>query len=397
MQTSIIAIVMAAWFLSSSFIFSLGTISEITNLESDSANIQWPASTTIESDSEASISQTGSSLMPSSTASKSNATEAALNQTGLHLYSQNGLAWLDNIRLGDWLGSGQYSDTFEANILDPPILGKEYVIKFSGSQGQEELYADKAAHGEYISGMLSPHPSIPKTLYFARSIANPFQTGQFTLPGKSPDRHNSTGVQALHIERLMQSANVSVIVSERVHQTHKHLKPGSDILEVPPEKVRCFWRRYFEIVDYAHSKKVMVRDLKLWNILLQDGDMKFFDWNSAKVFETKRDRRERHRLNTTKPYLTCPQGAHPRCKAVHHIDVQEISKRLNEFLNYDKQKRRIQETGHRTAIPQQDRNDLKHLRDVMAVEEPPTLASLLEHHEYFLRDGFLKASCSLKW
>jgi hypothetical protein len=297
-------------------------------------------------------------------------------------------SWLNHIRLGDWLGSGKFSDTFAA-IFDQP-MDKEYIIKFSGSYELGNSFADTAAHAVDVIARLSPHPNIPQTLNFARNISNPFRTGQFALPTGTVDRHNSTGSATLHAERLRRSPYVSVTVSERVRQTHKHL--SHKLLDVPSEKVRCFWRRLFETLDYAHSKKVIMVDTKLWNVMLQDGEMKFFDWNMAMIHETSRDRHERHTMNTTKAYASCSQGKSSKCNAVHHYDVHKSSKRIDEFLAADKRKRNRDRSN---IVSRLDRNYLKDLRDAMAVENPPTMRWLLDHHNYFLAED--SDSCTLKW
>lgn len=298
------------------------------------------------------------------------------------------ISWLNHIRLGNWLGSGKFSDTFAA-IFDQP-MDKEYIIKFSGSYKLDNSFADTAAHAVDVVARLSPHPNIPQTLYFARNISNPFRTGQFALPTGTVDRHNSTGSEELHTERLHRSPHVSVIVSERVRQTHKHLSHSR--LDVPSEQVRCFWRRFFETLDYAHSKKVIMTDTKLWNVMLQDGEMKFFDWNMAMIYETSEDRHERHAMNTTKPYVTCSQGKSRNCNAVHHYDVHRLSKRIDEFLAADK--RKGQRDGS-NLVSRGDRDYLKDLSDVMAAENPPTMRWLLDHHNYFLAED--SDSCTLKW
>jgi serine/threonine protein kinase len=309
------------------------------------------------------------------------------------LDGEESISWLNHIRLGDWLGSGKFSDTFAA-IFDKP-MDKEYIIKFSGSYKLENYFADAAAHAVDVVARLTPHPNIPQTLYFARNVSNPFRTGQFALPTGTVDRHNSTGSATLHTDRLRRSPHVSVTVSERVRQTHKHLTDHR--LDIPSEKVRCFWRRLFETLDYAHSKKVIMTDTKLWNVMLQDGEMKFFDWNMAMIYEPSRDRHERHPMNTTKAYGRCYQGeSSSSCNEVHHYDVYKSSKRIDEFLVVDKRKRnRNLERDRSKIISRRDRDYLKDLRDVMDDDNPPTMRWLLDHHNYFFAED--SDSCTLKW
>jgi hypothetical protein len=85
---------------------------------------------------------------------------------------EENISWLNHIRLGAWLGSGKFFDTFAA-IFDQP-MDREYIIKFSGSYELETSFADSAAHAVDVVARLSPHPNIPQTLYFARNISNPF-------------------------------------------------------------------------------------------------------------------------------------------------------------------------------------------------------------------------------
>jgi hypothetical protein len=112
----------------------------------------------------------------------------------------------------------------------------------------------------------------------------------------------------------------------------------------------------------------------------------------AMIYETSTDRHERHMMNTTKPYIRCSQGKSRHCNAVHHYDVDRLSKRIDEFLAADKRKR---DRGRSDFVSWRDRAYLEDLRDVMAAENPPTMRWLLDHHNYFLAED--SDSCTLKW
>jgi len=147
------------------------------------------------------------------------------------------------------------------------------------------------------------------------------------------------------------------------------------------------------MLDYAHNKRVILTDTKLWNVMLQDGDIKFFDWNEGKIFESVEERRVRKKLNLERPaYKLCKQGRDVDCGAVHHFDTHKMVKRLTEFLDDDKRKRIKNDP---IAITRKDRDMLKDLRDVMQEEDPPTLRWLLDNHEYFTEEE--SSSCTLKW
>jgi len=319
--------------------------------------------------------------------------------TLIHLDETQDLSWLRKIKLGKWLGSGAYSDTFSASFSDRPTEF-DYIIKFSGNyevsfkKHSQFNFAEVAANSVDVLNRLSPHPDIPKTIYFASNITNPFRTGHFSLPDKNEGGKNSTttAVNKLNHKRIGTAPRVSVIVSERVFQTHRHMNDKRELI-VPPHLVRCFWRRFFEMLDYAHNKRVILTDTKLWNVMLQDGDIKFFDWNEGKIFESVEERRVRKKLNLARPaYKLWKQGSDFDAGAVHHWDTHKMAKRLSEFLDDDKRKRIKNDP---IAITREDRDMLKDLRDVMQEEDPPTLRWLLDNHEYFTEEE--SSSCTLKW
>lgn len=208
--------------------------------------------------------------------------------------------WITNIKLGNWLGSGASSDTFRA-VFDEPRK-KKYIIKLT-SDYNNKRYAKLSVRQVEAMKRLAPHPSIPEILYFAESIPNPFRENLFELPSKNTNEeyYDNVGVQDLNTERLRLAKNMSVIIMEEVRATHHHMKDYTQELILPAEKIRCFFYRYFETLAYAHSRYVILIDTKFWNIMLQDGALKVFDWNLAEVSLT----RNCCKIPFLKPYCSC--------------------------------------------------------------------------------------------
>lgn len=189
---------------------------------------------------------------------------------------------ITNVKLGKWLGSGASSDTFRA-VFDKPRK-KKYIIKLT-SDYNNKRYAKLSIRQVEAMKRLAPHPSIPEILYFAESIPNPFRENLFELPSQNIDEeyYDNVGVQDLNTERLRLAKNMSVIIMEEVQATHHHMKDYTQELILPAAKIRCFFYKHFETLAYAHSRNVILIDTKFWNVMLQDGVLKFFDWNLAEV------------------------------------------------------------------------------------------------------------------
>ena len=296
-------------------------------------------------------------------------------------------SWLETIRLGKYIGEGDASVTFEAIMLDPPppILmssNKKYVIKFTGDHHLDGNLVPKfAEHGDIaveITARLAPHPSIPQTIHFERSTANPFRTGTFPLPSKSERL----------CARLLQSTNMSIALVERAVQTHKHADEKVWVLNVPTNKVQCFWRRLFEILDYVHSRNIRLKDSGLWNMLLQDGEIILFDWHQGDiVVDEKQPSNTTHanKLPFRHVRLDKDDGDDGEM-SVHSFDVYKIGKRIGDLLKTAPEEEWSDDWRRLQAMRRQMRHD----------DDPmPSFGWFLENHEYFVQHQ--NKTCSLLW
>jgi len=270
---------------------------------------------------------------------------------------------LRSLQFEEFLGEGVASIAF---AVTSPLLpqNQSFIIKFSGDHDRKGKYLKNFA--EYgllardIARHLAPHPSIPQTLYFEKSRKNPFiQDGPLAGLSLTPDRY---------MERLRSYQNMSIAIIERATATHSHLKDG--VLDVP--RPYCFWKRLFEIMDYVNSKNVQLTDTKLWNMLLQNGEIILFDWHMARLFVSP---------NATKPL---PYG-HRQLKSgqqVHDHDVNRIGSRIQEYLDA-----RQVNTREKALL-----QDMVH---VMQQDHPPSFGWILDHHEYFQSDVDNGLGCDL--
>jgi serine/threonine protein kinase len=323
---------------------------------------------------------------------------------------------LDHIQLGEWVGSGGWSDVFDAIILDkeqyknPPCnnnnnnnKNKTYIIKFTGdiaTDGDVD-HAKSSITAVEVVKRLSPHPSIPENLYFVPKIPNPFPN-RFQLPNITRPVKSTTGAEQMNRKRLLTSKYMSIQVSEKVTQTHNHMHGY-----MPGDKLRCFLYRFFQVLDYAHSKNIMMIDLVLYNVILQDGVMKFIDWSDAMFFETEKERSIRIKKNITYPYAfcsagICSDGKHLQFDHVHEYDVKKLAYRISRLLKYydvmdmeyDGYKRENDDEYY--FISTRDRKLIQDLLDKMSNEKPaPTLGWLLENHDYFTMED--SSNCTLLW
>jgi len=291
------------------------------------------------------------------------------------------LSWLNHIRLGPMLGKGSYTYGFEA-IFDQS-MDKQYVIKITGNYADGKSRTTGIAHAELaveIVDRLSPHPNIPGTLHFVKSIPNPFWPNTTHSLEFGPDFRDSDRA------KVLSCTNVSVTVSERATATHRHVR-SDDALSVPANKVRCFWRRLFELLDYIHRQNIMIYDTKMWNFMLNDGDIIMFDWNLAKIFVPNNDSGTVTEYGRVSP---------PKYQTAHEHDVRKLGKRIGEFLERQESKlKRGKKLGE--IISETDRKLLRNMKDLMQDRQktPPTLMWLLDHHEYFAIER--ENECSLKW
>lgn len=291
------------------------------------------------------------------------------------------LSWLNHIRLGPMLGKGSYTYGFEA-IFDQP-MDEQYVIKITGNYADGKSRTSGIARAELaveIVDRLSPSPNIPGTLHFVKSIPNPFWTNTTHSLEFGPDFEDS------YRKRVLTCTNISITVSERAIATHRHIG-SDDALKVPASKVRCFWRRLFELLDNVHRQNIMIYDTKLWNFMLTDGDIIMFDWNMGKIFVPNNDTGRVTEYGRVSP---------PKYQTVHEHDVRKFGLRIVEFL--ERQESNLKKGKHLWEIVSEtDRKLLANMKDLMQDKQrtPPTLKWLLDHHEYFAieRDD----SCFLEW
>ncbi|GFH53395.1 predicted protein [Chaetoceros tenuissimus] len=314
----------------------------------------------------------------------------------------NDISWMDHVQLGEWIGSGGWSDAFEA-IIDNEYnpTNKSYIIKFTGdteADGDVD-YAKSAITAVEALKRLSPHPSIPENLFFVPSTPNPF-FNRYQLPKQPMSVDESTGTKEMQGNKILNSTNMAIQVCERVTRTHNH-KYG----KMPGGKMRCFLHRLFDFLDYAHSKNIMIIDIALQNMILQDGVLKFIDWSDAAIFEGRNERKRRLSKNITLPYAICSAG---QCTDgvkrdydnVHEHDVSSLGPRISRMLEdyddidagYDEEQKFYKKHG-KYFINHRDRHLIQNMTNMMS-EERPTLRWLLDNHDYFSEDT---SNCTLVW
>ena len=301
------------------------------------------------------------------------------------------LSWIDKISLGKILGYGVLSMTFEA-IFDE-ATEKQYVVKISGDNMYTgDLQIRYVANEIEVIKRLSPHPSIPEILHCTGgSIPNPFSSKRLDFwPGASKKDK----------EWILDCTNITVIVEERFFPTIKHQESKTKLI-VPPNKIRCFFRRLFEILNYAHEHNVMQRDINLINLLIQDGDLKMYDWNEAIIFNPEKLQLvfERKLLLPRKPPFenTPPENRyksqHSVFVNVHGYDVWVVGNMIRHYVE-DQQ----EEQDDDKRISDSDRRLLEDLASKMMIDDPeqrPTLKWLLDNHEYFAIEK--DDDCKLSW
>ena len=296
-----------------------------------------------------------------------------------HQVDGDDLSWMQHIKVGDFLGSGKYSDTFVA-VFDDDYFQRyniqssekppEYIIRITGNYrdgvtNDKKLRASERAWN--ISQRLSPHPSIPTMAHYAKQTANPFNDGRLQFADQSKRKWAKKHMDG----RLLKATNVSIDVTERVRPSVKHCKGEHGLLTAPPHIVRCFWRQLFETMSYVHSKGVSIRDTKLWNFMVREpGKIVLFDFNLGEIADIGSKEFER----------------------MHEEDVLHFGKRIQEYVESQKGDTTIAE-----KISQGDLDDLENLSKIMMDDSkpPPTMTSLLENHEYFLVEA--DDECLLQW
>ena len=301
-----------------------------------------------------------------------------------HQVDGDDLSWLQHIKVGEFLGSGKYSDTFAA-VLDDDYYKRHYPQQFTASKKSPEYiiritgnYRDGVTNDKKlraserawnISQRLSPHPSIPAMMHYVRQASNPFNDGRLQFADDSRPKWAKKHMDG----RLFKATNMSIDVTERVRPSVKHCEGLHGMLTVPAHMVRCFWRQLFETMSYVHSKGVSIRDTKLWNFMIREpGNIVLFDFNLGHIVDIGSEEYEQ----------------------IHEEDVRHFGKRIQEYV----ESQTLKENQVVTEKAQQvDLDDLEDLAKIMMDESkpPPTLTSLLENHEYFLVEA--DDECLLKW
>ena len=310
---------------------------------------------------------------------------------------------LRRLKLGNFIGRGLLVYTTEA-YFEPPLtdiptsascnnnsshsmmmLGNEthttFVAKITGiwkrpEKMKKQSPIEQALLTVELTDRLRPHPSIPRILHHFHNIPNPFLDGadpriDFWFKGdkKQPARE----------DRVLEVELVSISLMERVFETHEIFKTWEEILDIPLQHLRCFWRQLFEVVDYIHSRGVMVNDLELRNILLQDGIIKFFDLNMGTIFESSNS------SNTTKQKFGHVYPPELEYEFLHKRDASYIGYHVRHHLS----------EGVRKELSSKDVELLLDMRDRLESDEPPTMGWFLENHEYFAIEEH--ALCNLVW
>jgi len=324
--------------------------------------------------------------------------------------------WLEHIQLGKWLGNRALSDVFEVVIQNGDgHWNKDYLIKFTHHHdGKHPNHADDATIAYDIVERLSPHPSIPETLLMIPSTPNPFCAGNLTMTSSTPqDRQDAL----LKNCKSSTPPNVSVTVCERIRQTHSHYNPKTKVLDIPADKVPCFWKELFETMRRVHRHKVMLRDTKLDHLMLRNGTIVFLDWNSGMIFHQNKTELKKFPKNYR--HVSPPEVPH-----VHEHDVRKFAKRMGEYLDHQHDERQRLKAqwkkehaqdgtkwstmaASHNLLSTKDAAALRALQKRMLLpfgssatsrlsNALPTFSWLLRHHPYFTANVMDK-SCPLVW
>lgn len=283
--------------------------------------------------------------------------------------------FLRYVQLDEFIGKGTATVTFSVDTTRLQMAfpqsfdnTKSYVIKFTGDMNRRGQYdthfADYGAIAYEISKRISSHPSIPTTVFFEKSVINPFRDGTLMAP-------NTTS--SIIMDRLMASTNMSIAVVESVRPTPEHLDDDGYLTLLPLDQIYCFWKRLFENLDFVHAHNVSMHDTALWNTILQDGEVMLFDWHMGEIFVEDSS-------GLPKGYEQLTATDQP-----HFHDTNRVGKRIKEQL------KRLASR----AISPEDAHRLTDLYKIMQAPNPPTLGSLLRTHEYFMVHA--NDTCTLMW
>jgi len=300
----------------------------------------------------------------------------------------NDISWLDYVTFpqNPLIGRGLYTFTFAMDLNIPSKTEKDYVLKitglFNGTGAKGSGKASKRALRSYqvaveMYSHLSPHKSIPETLFYIENIPNPLLLQNDTSLSLAFNK----GIQQIigpyrkekliHAkEKIQSSANVSIIAQERIYPSHT-INRGKCLL-IPKDKIRCFWRRLFEAIDYAHSRNVMMIDISFPNVLIQDGEIILFDWNTAEFFEPNGTKYEWMVTKKNKNF-------------VYSYDVSKLGKLIGYYLKCDT-----------LNITKSDVTLLKKMNRMMIKNyDSHSLQWYIQNHKYFTTEK--DEECDLNW
>jgi len=284
-------------------------------------------------------------------------------------------SWLVNhVQTGKFLGSGSISTIFEAQVNATQAKGRQWVLRVT-NHCESQRALEFAQNQIHALQRLSPHPNIPRLLYAAENISNPFHH-QLQLPHEleSTDR-----------EDLLNCPRMSVSIEERIHSTRKvtvlvnTTTKKKSRYNIPSKRIRCFWRQVFETLAYAHGKGVMLRDPLKRNIWIQKGRVKFFDWNHGRIYDP-----------TGPPmriYDGILNGGPPENKnrSAVYVNAHAYDAWVVGSWILDMWKETTTEDA-RIVLSEQDKLLLKDLSKSLHVKDParrPTLRMQLDTHPYF--------------
>jgi len=300
------------------------------------------------------------------------------------------ISWLDHITFprGALLGMGRYSYTFAID-LDIP-LEKKYVLKLTGiysgadPKGEGNASTDAIKNNLIaveVSSHLSPHASIPENLFFIENAPNLLRQNNTKLSLALNDLIKRTvgPLRKRNLiaakENLLSSTNISIIAQERAYPSQKILK--NNCLDIPKNKVRCFWRKLFEAFDYVHSRNVMFVDVSLNNFMIQDGKIILFDLNLAEFFEANA---------TQYDWMVTTRNEN----FVYSYDIWKLGVLLEEYLACQ------MEDNLNMNISSRDLKLLQQMKKMMINDyDAHSLKWYIDHYEYFSigRDE----ECDLSW
>jgi serine/threonine protein kinase len=326
----------------------------------------------------------------------------------LELLREDTRSWLENLEFGPGLGYGAVSTTVRATFKDQvptnQYNGTEYIVKMAAGDNERSL----ATVGVEAVCRVYPHPSIPRTLHFAPAVDSNALFGQPTRDEDHEHYYHKkfwANIKDEDKAEIFKKEEVSIIVEERKFPTQRHATHyddnGEKNLIVPAPLVKCFFRLLFEVLDYAHKRNVMLRDIGLNNMMISHGELILFDWNLAKVYNPNRlEEVFTFRLRKIGP----PENVHKEHHSVyvnaHAWDVWVLGQKIiGKYLAYQASLEEGEGDKYATdlLLSRTELDLLEDLKSQMMVLDPakrPTLRKLLDKHAYF---ADAPDNCTLAW